>query len=572
MQQTPSNRAADALFEQAIARFTAGRMAEAVEICRAVLGQQPNHPHALHMLALVREEEGFLEEALDLVRAALDTGVQHPAIHLAYAKLLLRLGRTAEATGPLRASLHLDNRQPQAAALLGKTLMQLGRTREARELLDAALAVMPGDPELRDASGAVYMAQGHYEEAARELERALGADPRLAEAHANLTVVYEQMNRLDETHRLLDTGLARWPEQAALRLIEARLNRRKGDSAGSRRDLLVLQQKPGLTPALRRDLEFELAWCADALDETASAMEHFESGNRQSLELAVPAPGFKNLFPRQLASLLNFYGGDRLPPTGISQKPMPAFLLGFPRSGTTLLDTMLGAHPELTVLEEQPCVQVMLDTYLGWGFAYAEDMGKLTPQRLAELKAVHQRVCRAAGWDGMRGLIDKSPFATAHLGLIQQVFPGAPVIFVARHPCDVVLSCFMNNFAINSGTVHFTRLADTVRLYCGVMELWQLYLRKLPMQYRVLRYEDLIADPEGQLKRLLEFLMVPWSPAVLEHTRHAAARGRIPTPSYSQVSQPLYQDARDRWRRYGKWLEPHLPALMPYIQAFGYEP
>lgn len=570
MQQTSSSRA-DALFEQAITLFTGGRLPEAAEVCRTVLDLKPNHPHALHMLALAREEEGAAEEALSLVRQAVDTGVQHPAIHLAHGRLLLRFGRTAEATAPLRASLHLDSRQPQAAALLGKALMQLGRAREARELLDTALEAMPGEPMLREASGVVFMTQGRYAEAAREFERALAVEQRLGDAHANLALVYEQSNRLDDARRLVETGLARWPEQSVLRLIDARLKRRDGDPAAARTALQQLRARADLDPALDRDIEYELGWCADALDDTAAAMAHFEAANGKALALAAPAPGLQEAFPRQFAALARFYGGDRLPAPGVPQRPMPAFLVGFPRSGTTLLDTMLGAHPELTVLEEQPTVQAMLDACMDGGLAYPEDLNKLTPERCAELRAVYQRVCRAAGWDGMRGLIDKSPFATAHLGLIQQVFPGAPVIFVARHPCDVVLSCYMNNFAINAGTVHFTSLTGAARLYCGAMELWQLYLRKLPMQYRVLRYEDLIADPETQLKRLLEFLMVPWTPAVLEHARAALGRGHIPTPSYSQVSRPLYQDARDRWHRYRSWLEPQLPVLMPYIQAFGYE-
>ncbi|HEX7964367.1 MAG TPA: sulfotransferase [Gammaproteobacteria bacterium] len=571
MQQPPSPAPSEALFEQAIGLFTGGHLSAAEERCREVLAAMPQHPHALHMLALIRAEAGALEEALGLVQQALATGVQHPAIHLAHGSLLLRLGRSREAVAPLRASLRLDGNQPQVAALLGKALMTLKRAREAREFLDAALTAMPGDPALRGASGAVYMQQGRYAEAARELERALEADDHEVETYANLALVYEQSNRIEDTRRTLETGLARWPANAQLRLVSARVRRRDGDAAPARETLKALQAEPALIPEFRRDVEFELGWCADALDEPEAAMRHFESANAQALALAAPPPALAQVYPRQLESLTHFYNGDRLLPSGAPQKPMPAFLLGFPRSGTTLLDTMLGAHPELTVLEEQPGVQAMLDAYLGFGLAYAEDLGRLTPERCAELRAVHQRVCRGAGWDGIRGLIDKSPFATAHLGLIQQVYPGAPVVFVARHPCDVVLSCFMNHFEINSGTVHFTALADAVALYCGVMELWQLYLRKLPMQYRVLRYEDLIADPKAQLQRLLEFLMVPWSSKVLEHTEHALKRGRIPTPSYNQVSRPVYQEARDRWRRYTPWLAPHLEKLRPHIEAFGYE-
>ncbi|HEY4128245.1 MAG TPA: sulfotransferase, partial [Gammaproteobacteria bacterium] len=455
-------------------------------------------------------------------------------------------------------------------ALMAKSLCALGRMREAHDLLQSALALQPTEANLREASGVTYMSLGRYGEAAAELQRAIAADPELTEAHANLAVVYEQLNRMDDARALLATGLARWPQQVTLRFIAARLQRRGGDVAQAWEALSALKVEAGLALALQRDIEFELGWCMDALDETDAAMGHFQAAKGLSLAVAAAPAVLREVFPRQLASLKRFYRGATLPAAGMPQRPMPVFLCGFPRSGTTLLDTMLGAHPALWVMEEQPAVQAMLDTYIGFGLVYAEDLAHLAPAQLAALRAAHQRSSRDAGWDGAKGLIDKSPFGTAHLGLIQQVFPGAPVVFMARHPCDVVLSCFMNSFEINSGTVHFTALESAVELYCGVMELWALYRERLPMQQLTVKYEQLIAEPERSLHQLLDFLGVPWSPAVLEHARAALARDRIPTPSYHQVSQPLYQHAQDRWRRYAAYLEPHLSRLEPHIRALGY--
>ena len=557
-------------FDCAIALFSAGRFPEAESLCRDLLAAKPD-PHVMHMLALIRADAGAVDEALGLLEQALATGVQHPAIHFARGRVLLHLGRATEALAPLRDSLRLDAHQPRVVAFLGKTLVNLGQIAEARDLLDASSAVFPGDADLREASGAAYMAAGRYEEASRELERAIAGDPMLNEAYGNLAVVYEQLNRLDDTRRIIDAGLARRPDHPALRFVQARLQRRDGDAAGARSALEALRRTPGLAAHLDRDIEFELGWCADALDETASAMAHFQSAKDKAITLAAPALGLDEIFPRQMASLTRVYGSGAFPLLGAPQKPMPAFLLGFPRSGTTLLDTMLGAHPELWVMEEQPTVQAMLDSYLASGLSYADDLIRLTPPQLAAIRAAHQRASRSAGWDGARGLIDKSPFATVHLGLIQQAYPAAPVIFMARHPCDVVLSCFMNNFEINSGSVHFAKLGSAVTLYCGVMELWQLYLRRLALRHIVLRYEDLIVEPERELRRLLSFLDLPWSPKVLENSREALKRGRITTPSYHQVSRPLYQDARNRWRRYAKYLEPHLQRLRPHIEAFGYD-
>lgn len=557
-------------FEAAIAHFEAGRIEAAADACRRVLAHEPAHPHALHMLGLIRAEQGHAEEGLALLERAVATGVVHPAIHHIHGNLLLRLGRNAEAAVSLRRSLQIDPDQPRVAQLLGVALSRTGRHAEAEQVLREAAARWPGDARLLDALGMAYMAAGRYADASAPLEQALAADADFPEAYGNLAVVYEQSNRQGEAGRLVQEGLVRWPGHGTLQLISARLVRRGGDDRLARERLLALQTQSNLMPALRRDVEFELGWCADGLGDTDGAMRHFSTAKLQAETLAAPSDELRNIYPRQVEGLMELYGGPVLPLPAAAVRPLPAFLLGFPRSGTTLLDTMLDAHGGFTVMEERPSIQAMLDTYLAAGLNYPADLPRMTPETGAQLRAAYFRVCRQAGWDGSRPLIDKSPFASTHAGLIQQVFPGAPLVFLARHPCDVVLSCFMNNFEFNSGTVHFTRLDTTVGLYCDAMALWLLYLERLPLNRIMLRYEDLVTRPEEELRRLLEFLQMPWSPSVLDHAAQALRRGRIPTPSYQQVSRPLYQSARDRWRRYAAYLEPHLPALMPYIQAFGY--
>jgi len=415
------------------------------------------------------------------------------------------------------------------------------------------------------------MTQGRYAEARLLLERALALDPDRPDAAGNLALVYEQSNLLEEASSLVEGGLKRWPDHASLRMVQARLLRRNGDYLQARAHLLELQDRDELLPMLQRDSEYELGWCADGLGEFDRAMEHFRAANQRVLDFAAPTMEFRQTYPRELTELSAIFAA-RPPAAGASTAApgTPVFLLGFPRSGTTLLDTMLGAHGAFTVLEEQPAIKAMLDAYRAAGHEYPGTRFEPDAPLCARMQEAYVEVCHRAGWDGHRAIVDKSPFATVHAGLIHAVFPGAPIVFLARHPCDVVLSCFMNAFEINSGTVHFTSLESTVELYCGIMALWRLYQEKLPLNTLVLRYEDLVVSPEKELRLMLGFLQQPWSPAVLEYAEHALKRGRIPTASYSQVSKPLYQHARDRWRRYAPHLTPYLPRLMPYIEAFGY--
>ncbi|HEX4299323.1 MAG TPA: sulfotransferase [Gammaproteobacteria bacterium] len=571
MQQTPSNAPAAADFELAIDHFMAGRLPDAERACRRALAAEPAHPHALHMLALIRIGAGGLHEALALLEQALATGVKHPAIELAHGRLLADLNRPGEAIAALQRSLALDPRQPPVIALLANMLSASGRANEARGLLDRALAAWPEDPHLLPASGAVHLEQGAYAKAETDLQHALAVSPSDAESYSNLATFYEHSNRLDEVQRLLDSAAKLGLVNSACKLIAARLLRSQGQAGAARALLTELQGEKGVTPTQQRDLQSEFGWCADALGDVSAAMLHFQEAKDRALVLAAPPLELPEIFPRQVASLKRFLAQNALPSGDAPAEPTPAFLVGFPRSGTTLLDTMLGAHPRVFVMEEQPSIQAMLDLYIARGLHYADDLARLTSAHHAELRAAHQQVSRAAGWDGVRRLVDKSPFGTSHLGLIHQVFPAAPIVFMVRHPCDVILSCFMNNFKLHSGTVHFTRLDSTVALYCSIMDLWQLYVQRLPLKYLVLRYEDLIASPEAEMRRLTGFLDLPWEPQVLDHRAAALQRGYIPTPSYSQVSQPLYRSSSDRWRRYAAHLEPYMPQLMPYIRAFGYE-
>jgi hypothetical protein len=388
----------------------------------------------------------------------------------------------------------------------------------------------------------------------------------------NLALVYEHNNRVQEATQTVDGGLARWPEHTPLRLVRARLQRRAGHQAAAYEELTALLARPQ-SRVMRRDVEYELGWCADGLGDMDLAFSHFSRANALAMELARPAPAFLDEFPQHMDKLSRRFDRE----WAASWRPLsslprpPVFLFGFPRSGTTLLDTMLGAHPELAVLEERPAVQAMLDAIDARGPDYPGKLATLSIDSQSALQAAYFDVARRAGWDGHKRLLDKSPFAAAHAGLIQRVFPGAPMLFLSRHPCDVVLSCFMNNFGINSGTVHFTALASTVALYCRLMALWRQFRELLPLQVHVVKYESLVQSPEQELRAILDFLDLPWAAELGDHTAHALKRGRIPTPSYLQVSQPLYQSARDRWRRYDKYLRPFLPQLQPFIDAFGYD-
>jgi hypothetical protein len=248
----------------------------------------------------------------------------------------------------------------------------------------------------------------------------------------------------------------------------------------------------------------------------------------------------------------------------------PVFIVGFPRSGTTLLDQMLDAHPSLQVLEERPALEAVVAELGRLPGAYPAALADCTGPALDALRQVYwdaadRHIARQPG----RRLVDKYPFNLVRIHLGMTLFPRAKWVFAVRHPCDVVLSCFMQNFGFTDTTHGFWSLEQTASIYAQVMGLWLEQRQRLAPDCLDLRYEDLIADFEANARRLLEFLDLPWDPRVLAYYEHARTR-RIATPSYAQVVQPIYRSAQNRWLNYRPWFAAVESRLAPLAQRLGY--
>ena len=249
----------------------------------------------------------------------------------------------------------------------------------------------------------------------------------------------------------------------------------------------------------------------------------------------------------------------------------PVFLIGFPRSGTTLLDQILNTSSVIETLEEKPLVQKMLIRFQAHGFSYPKDLNLLNFELVEDLKnAYFQEVSSHSKDRPETIMIDKLPLNTIDMGLIHRVFPKSKMIFALRHPADTCLSCFFQNFSLNEAMIHFLDLTDTAKFYGMVMDLWHNYTKILSLDYHVVRYEDLVSDFEGETKKLFQFLKVPWERSVYEYNSQAKTKQKITTPSYHQVVEPLYKRSMYRWKNYAAHLKPIFEILEPHIRKFGY--
>ena len=325
-----------------------------------------------------------------------------------------------------------------------------------------------------------------------------------------------------------------------------------------------------------------LTHLCDRLDDTAKAFFYAQKANDLSREISDSKGIDKSGFLQIVENRRRYFTADsinRWPDLtsgdGLEVRPQslgdPVFIIGFPRSGTTLLDTLLRGHPAIRVAEESDAVPALVNRLSGQSDERLETLANLQDRDVEDLRRTYSdALARHAKQDEGVLRIDRFALNTVYAGEIYRVFPQARFILMLRHPADCVLSCFMQTFYETSANAGFFNLEDSAHLYDRVFGLWRQYTGLLQLKVLQVKYEDLIADAEATCRRILDFLEMPWHPGILEHERTARDRPLIGTASYNQVTRPLYTEAQDRWRRYRTEMQTVLPVLEPWISYFGY--
>ena len=525
-----------------------------------------NLGHALRGLGELDEARSVFEHVL-----ALDENY-HPA-RRNLATVLAAQGELDEAAQRLEECVEHAPRDRAALEQLGVVQHTLGRLRAAARTYRRALALSPADPELQLKLGLVLNEARQTPEAEAAFLDARERAPDDPRIHAELAALYEETNRLDRMQESVAAGLALAPDDPRLNLEAAKLDRRL-DRAAAGLERLARFDPGVLDERLAEQFHFELGHLADRAGDATRAWDHFTAANA----LAAASPRARSAVParylERVRRIEQFFASAE--PAGWTPppepgRPPPAFMFGFPRSGTTLLDVVLDAHPRVRTLEEQPTISELGTAFAARG--YPACMPHLSVDDLRELQRVFFATLDELAPDAADELIvDKMPLRTIHAGMLWRILPQARFVFCVRHPCDVVLSNFMQHYTPSDAFAHFWTLADAARLYDAVMSLWRVLAQRLPLDVHQVKYEDLVADVEGEARRLLAFLGADWDDAVLDHVGHVhGQRARINTTSYHQVAEPVYTRAVDRWRRYRDQLEPVLPLLEPHAAAFGYE-
>ena len=535
----------------------------------------PDYAEAWHNLAHVLRDALEFDQAERAYGHALRLRPAYRSALLNLGIVLATMGRPREAIEQFQRLLAIDPGHAEGWFNLALCQHLLRQHADAHDSFERASALDPRDPRIPLHYGRLYNELLDTEGALRQFRRALEINPRGHEPWAEIALVHEQANRLDDAERAIGAGLAIAPGDAGLRLEQAKIARRRGKLDLALSELRGIDLR-ALHPRLHQQYNYELGWALDRADDSAGALEALERGNALASRSPRAQQTDAQAFDRRLDAVESWLqdGAPSAPhdPDEDAGDDL-CFLLGFPRSGTTLLDVMLAGHPEVASIEEQSTierlVQDLSDRPGGYPGAMAT-MDRADRDALRRQYREHTFSLIGARADTAGLIVDKMPIRTVHAAFIQRLFPRARLLFSLRHPCDVVLSNYMQQYAANEVFVHFYTFAESVRIYDRVMRIWESTLAALPARSAYLRYEDLIDDPQRTLRETCDFLGLPWREDLVEHRKSLQARERIATNSYHQVAEPIYTRAVGRWERYRDALAPYLPTLRPHAEYFGY--
>ena len=605
-------------YQAATTAHRQGRLEEATGLYRAVLRVDRDHFEALNNLGILRARQGFAAEAERLFQRAVKQRPQSAEAHHNLAQALRALNRPEDAAAHneesaflrssqaamtrgdwpeaerlYRCALEQDPRRFDALANLGLLCIRTGRLEEAGALLRQALGQRPHSAELHNALGTVLRTLRRPEEAASHFRRALALKADYAEAHANLGNTLVDLARFQEAAASLKRAVALKPnfalayrdlgtvQQTLGHLDAARQTVERGISCNPREPSLyrtlgelkrftpddphlvameeLVKDLGVLPPEQQVELNFALGNAYADLGRHEQSFRHLLEGNRTARQSAdYDESATLRLFDRMRA----VFGPELLrDKAGLGDPTQtPVFIIGMPRSGTTLLEQILASHPMVAAggeLEELTQAIARHHELAKKQTDYPEVVATLNGEDLRAIGANYRNAIAARAAGKMR-LTDKLPANFLHAGLIPLVLPNARIIHTRRNPLDTCLSCF--SILFKAGHLKFTydlaELGHYYHAYVTLMEHWRGVLP--PGVMLEIDYEDLVADLEGQARRIVAHCGLPWDDACRDFHRTERA---VYTASSRQVRQPIYRSSVARSQPYQHLLGPLLEAL-----------
>ncbi|MDB5467423.1 MAG: hypothetical protein JWQ46_2185 [Phenylobacterium sp.] len=516
-----------------------------------------------------------MDAAIRLARRAHAQGLREPLVLNLMAYQLELEDRIEEALAVLGEAQRLSPTDPFLLNSIGVCHSKAGRPHDALPAFEAALALDPTLAHAHNGRGLALAAMGDPQKAWEAQVTAAELDPTFPEPVGALAALAAEQKDWAAARDLASKALALEENQPAATMALAAAEQAAGEHTAvvELMDRLVAGgrlTKLHLATALQLKAE-----ALDGLGRPQEAMRTYEAANRELRPIQVGA----------LQAELGLDTVDRLtayfqtapvaawgsvPETQRAEREAGhVFVVGFARSGTTLLEQVLASHARCVALEEKPTIDEAIIEFFG-DPASLDRLAALDEDSAREWRERYWRRVREFGVDPTgKVFVDKLPMHTIYQPAVAKLFPRAKILLARRDPRDVVVSCFRKRFRPNRLVVEFTDLERSARLYAATMRLAEIYREKLAVPLHIHRHEALIEDFDAETQAICNFIGLPWDPNMRNFVETANQRD-IRTPSADQVRRGLNSEGVGQWRRYGDSIEVIKPILAPWVEAFGY--
>jgi len=543
------------IFADAVRHHMAGHLEDAVARYHRVLFLQPDNADVHNNLGVALAAQGKVEAAMTRYKSALSLKPGCVDAHNNLGVALAAQGRIVEATTHYERVLVINPRHAGAHHNLGLVLAALGRMDEAVAQYERALSLRPDYTDACNNLGIALAAQGNSGGAMAQYRRAIAIDSRHAEAHNNLGNILREEGKFGDALAHYGRVIAIGPDQVEAHYHRAEVKTfRQGDAELSA--LETLARRADLPISKAPFLHFALAKALEDIGDHARAFEHMRKGNSSKRsQIDYDEPRVVDMF-RRISHAFNGGLFDRFPGAGDSSS-VPIFVVGMPRSGSTLIEQILASHPQIHAAGELRDLEQAIGT-----IQFPESIPSLDALTLRRIgQAYLARLPSLA--EGQVRIVDKLPGNFLRIGLIRLILPNARIIHTVRHPADTCVSCYSKLFT--SGQ-HFSyemgELGRYYRCYRELMTHWRSMLP--PGSMLDVAYEDVVGDLEGQARRLIAYCGLPWDDRCVNF--HKTNRA-VKTASAVQVRQPLFRSSLQRWRKYEADIGPLLEALGDVLAA-----
>jgi len=515
-------------------------------------------------------------EALEPLQKALLLGATDPALHFGLARAYAVVGPLELARRHIVIAIERAPDDAEFHLFKLRILQAMDCWPEAKACADYLQSIALDEGQRVDFGYLLFRGQW-YEQAIEQFCKA-ALDPDLRhDSDIGLVMTYERTNRMKEAKeiqsRLHEKAMLHNPKLLDNFLqMQAKMAMRDKNFTEAKDYFERILLKSHNDPGLKLGLEFEYAAVLDKCKQPDAVMKVMQKAHAQRRALVS-----KN-HPALQDSTDAFAVLDQATPLwnpacqSTDENTDPVFVVGFPRSGTTLLEQLLDAHPALVSFDEQPFLQHIVRRLTVDGDQVIKRIQDLTQQQwLEQRKQYFDEVTLVAPEHESQRIVDKNPLNMVRLPTLQNLFPKAQVMLAIRHPCDVVLSCYMQHFRAPAFALTFETIESTAQMYDKIFSHWYQSAGILQLPVLEWKYEDLVADTEGRSRALFEFLGLAWQDDILAFTERAKSKGAIKTPSYTQVVEHVNARSVGRWQAYEKYFTPAvMKYLEPWLERFGY--